>query len=179
MLLRNYVMAGLLGAGVLMAAALPGMARPGTINYPINVRSGPSSLTERVDGLPEGTPVEVLRLVRGERGSYWYYVRSTGDLRTEGWVDGFYVPFRSSSRTYGSLSGDSDDVINLRSDPSLNSEVLNTGLPGDIVTVGESRRGEAGYYWYYVTYPNQSAGWVRGDLISIWPKGCVVACKGN
>jgi uncharacterized protein YgiM (DUF1202 family) len=184
MILRKILVMGLLSVTALMVAALPGMARPATIDSPANMRSGPSIETEILDGLPEGTPLEVLKVVKdAERDHYWYYVRSTGKLRTEGWVTAALVQFDSSSQSYGTLAGEPGDVINIRSAPSTQGDVLHTGVLGDLVTVGRSKfvslggdYGRTGYRWYYVTYPSGAAGWVRGDLIDLWPKGCIITC---
>ncbi|MGI0491713.1 SH3 domain-containing protein [Alkalinema pantanalense CENA528] len=173
---------GLLGLGLVMVNALPGMARPASIDsegWGAMVRSGPSLKTRSLDSLPHGTPVEVLRITTSpDSGLYWYYLRSTGKLRTEGWVAGELVSFKSSNQTYGTLAGSPDDVINIRSAPSLKGNVVHTGVVGDLVTVGRSSR-DAGYRWYYITYPNGSKGWVREDLISVWPQGCIITCPAN
>jgi uncharacterized protein YgiM (DUF1202 family) len=184
MILRKSLVVGLLSVTALMVAALPAVARPAAIDSPANVRSGPSIETAILDGLPEGTPLEVLKIVKdAERDHYWYYVRSTGNLRTEGWVTAALVRFDASSQTYGTLAGEPGDTINLRSAPSTQSEVLHTGVLGDLVTVGQSKfvplgkdYGRTGYRWHYVTYPSGAAGWVRGDLINVWPKGCIITC---
>ena len=181
MISRNCVVIGLLSIGAVIASALPGMTRPATIDIEANLRSGPSMNASRIDGLPVGTSIEVLKIVNSKdryRG-YWYYVRTNERSSTEGWVSDSLVRFNTSNQTYGTLAGDEDDVINLRSAPRRNSEVLHTGTKGDLVKVGQSKRSEDGYPWYYVTFSNQSSGWVRGDLISVWPKGCVITCPAN
>jgi hypothetical protein len=52
---RNHLIVGLLSLGVVMAGALPSMARPATIDIEANVRSAPSLGASRIDGLPDGT----------------------------------------------------------------------------------------------------------------------------
>jgi uncharacterized protein YgiM (DUF1202 family) len=187
MILRKSLVVGLLSVTALMVAALPGMARPGTIDIEANVRSDASFQADVLDGLPVGTNVEVLKVVTDpERGEYWYYLRSTGNLKTQGWVRSDLVRFKSNSQTYGTLAGEAGDVINIRSKPSTQGKVLHTGVLGDLVTVGESTslplsdpRGRMNYHWHYVTYPSGAAGWVRSDLIDLWPKGCIIACPDN
>jgi uncharacterized protein YgiM (DUF1202 family) len=184
MIFRKSLVVGLLSVTALMVAALPGMARPGTIDIEANVRSSASLQADVLDGLPVGTTVEVLKIVtEPERGDYWYYLRSTGDLKTQGWVRSNLVRFKPSDQSYGTLAGEPGDVINIRSAPSTQGEVLHTGVLGDLVTVGRSKfvplgdaYGRTGYRWHYVTYPSGAAGWVRGDLISVWPKGCIITC---
>ncbi len=185
MIFRKTWVIGLLSVSALMVSALPGMARPGTIEsayFGVNLRSGPSLQDTVLDALPDKTPIAVLRIVNSE-GQNWYYVRSRGNLKTEGWIDGGYVSFLPSEQIYGTLAGEPGDVINIRSTPSTQSEVLHTGALGDLVTVGRSQfvplgnsYGRTGYRWHYVTYPSGAAGWVRGDLINVWPKGCIITC---
>jgi uncharacterized protein YgiM (DUF1202 family) len=170
------LMVGLLSLGTIAASALPSMARPGYIYSEANVRSAPSFNSRRVDGLPEGTPLEVLRVVAGRGdGRTWYYVRSTGQLRTEGWVSANLVKFESTRRMYGTLVGNDGDVINIRSDSDIDSRVKHTGIAGDLVEIETSimsrstQQSKSGYIWYKVVYPNGASGWVRGDLIGVWP----------
>jgi hypothetical protein len=170
---RNYLVVGLLSLGAVMAGALPGIARPATTDSEVNVRSAPSLGASRIDGLPDGTPVEVLKIVSTDHhdphpGRVWYYIRDTGDLQTTGWVDSSHVRFEASNQQYGTLLGSVKEVINIRSAPSLVGNILHTGVGGDLVTVGASQLGDGGDRWYYVTYPNKAWGWVRSDLISIW-----------
>jgi Bacterial SH3 domain len=177
MIVRKSLVVGLLSVTALMVAALPGMARPGTIDIEANVRADASLQAEVLDGLPVGTSVEVLKIVtEPTRGDYWYYLRSTGRLKTQGWVRSNLVRLKPSNESYGTLAGESGDVINIRSAPSTQGEVLHTGVLGDLVTVGRSKNSDGGYRWHYVTYPNGAAGWVRGDLINVWPKGCIITC---
>jgi SH3-like domain-containing protein len=165
---------GLLSLGTIVISALPSMARPGYIYSEANVRSAPSVNARRIDGLPTGTPLEILRVDSGRDSRGWYYVRSTGQLRTEGWVSSALVNFEQDGRQYGTLRGSDGDVINIRSEHNTGSRIKHTGMAGDLVEVGESRVGrsmrqsESGYTWYQVTYPNGASGWVRSDLISVW-----------
>ncbi len=171
---------GLLSLSAMALNALPSMARPGSIDFQANLRSGPSMNADRIDGLPEGTPLEVLKIVPGTSHNiqYWYYVRSTGNLRTEGWVTSSLVRFEVSNQNYGTLAGSEGDVINIRVGPYLNSRIAHTGTMGDLVQVGDSYL-NAGYRWYNITYSNGASGWVRGDLINVWPQGCIITCPDN
>ncbi len=182
---RKILVVGLFSVIALMVEAFPGKASPGTIDIEANVRSEASLQADVLDALPVGTNVEVLKIVtEPERGDYWYYLRSTGRLQTQGWVRSNLVRFKPSNQSYGTLAGEPGDTINVRSAPSTQSEVLHTGVLGDLVTVGQSKfvhvgndyARMAGHRWHYVTYPSGTAGWVRGDLLSIWPKGCIITC---
>jgi len=186
MTLRQQFLMGLLGIGMVMTIAFPGSARRAKVAYEVNLRSGPSVEAKRIDGLPEGTPLEVLKVVSSsdQNNPYWYYVRSTGRLKTEGWVTSSLVRFNASNQRYGTLIGQQDDVINIRSGPSLKDRAVHTGTLGDLISIGQSKfvpvnNSKAGYYWYYVTYFNGATGWVRGDLINIWPKDCIITCPAN
>ncbi|MEB3292478.1 MAG: SH3 domain-containing protein [Synechococcales bacterium] len=190
MMVRQIAIAALLSLGTMVMGALPSMARPGTIDAPdfgVNLRLRPSSQAPVIDALPDRTPIEILRIVNNpepqESGVDWYYVRSTGRLKTEGWIRSGYLRFQPSNQIYGTLAGEPNDVINIRSTPSTQARVLHTGLVGDLVLVGQSKfvplgngYGRTGYQWHYITYPNGAAGWVRGDLISVWPRGCIITC---
>jgi Bacterial SH3 domain len=172
MVFRKSLVVGLLSVGALIASALPGMARPATITIEANVRSAASLEARVLDGLPVGTNVEVLNIFQEperyqQQQHTWYYLRSSGRVKTEGWVRSELVNFGSTSDSYGTLSADRGDAINIRSAPTTQGKVLRTGITGDLVTVGRSMKGDGGKRWYYVTYPNRSAGWVREDLISI------------
>jgi uncharacterized protein YgiM (DUF1202 family) len=173
MIFRKSLVVGLLSVGGLIASALPGVARPATITIEANVRSAASLQANVLDGLPVGSNVEVLNIVREpKRGDDWYYLRATGNIKTEGWVRSNLVTFKESNQTYGTLKSErKDDNINLRSGPSRQGKVLHTGIVGDLVMVGRSLKSDDGKHWYYVTYPNRSAGWVREDLINVW-RGC-------
>jgi uncharacterized protein YgiM (DUF1202 family) len=180
MLFRKTIVTGLLSFAALAINALPSMARPAMIDPDqragVNVRSEPSVDSTALDGLPAGAPIEVLNIISNRTN--WYYVRSSGRFATEGWVAGELIRFKPSSSTYGTLTGDPGDNINIRSAPSTTSSILHTGVMGDLVSVGRSAL-VSGYRWYVVVYPNGSSGWVRADLISVWPKGCIITCPDN
>jgi hypothetical protein len=172
MIFCKSLVVGLLTVGGLIASALPGVARPATIGIEANVRSAASLEARVLDGLPVGTNVEVLNIFQEperyqQQQHTWYYLRSSGRIKTEGWVRRELVNFGSTSESYGTLSADLDDVINIRSAPTTQGKILHTGVTGDLVTVGRAMTGDGGKRWYHVTYPNRSAGWVREDLISI------------
>jgi Bacterial SH3 domain len=174
---------GLLSLGAVVSSSLPGLAQPGTISIEASVRAEASLQAQVLDGLPVGTPVEVLRVVyEPSRGDHWYYLTSKGSLKTRGWVRSDLINLRSDGKTYGVLGEPTqqlDDVVNLRSGPGLRHQIAHTGIMGDLVEMGGvSRRDHAGYRWNYITYPNGSWGWVREDLIQKWPKYkmCLVNC---
>ncbi len=178
MIFRKTIVTGLLSLAALGLQSLPSMARPAVVDPAqragINVRSGPSMNSSITDGLAAGTPIEVLNISPDR----WYFVRSNGRFPIEGWVASELVRFNPSGSIYGTLTGEPGDTINIRSAPSTASSILHTGVMGDLVSVGRSALVN-GDRWHVVVYPNGSTGWVRADLISIWPKGCIITCPDN
>lgn len=177
------VFVALLSLGSIVIMALPGMARPATIANEANIRSGPSTRAERIDGLPQGTPLEILKVMYGIKDNVrcWYYVRSTGDLKTVGWVASTLVDLEPSDDIYAKLVGGEDSIINIRSAPNINSRILHTGVIRDVVKVGKPVKTKdrnrddddepGSNLWYPVTYPNGAAGWIRGDSIYTFRQG--------
>ncbi len=178
MIFRKTIVTGLLTFIALATTALPGMTRSAAIDPAqragVNVRSAASISSSVIDGLAGGTPIEVLNISKNG----WYYIRSTGNIIIEGWVARELVRFNPSGSIYGTLNGNVGDTINIRSAPSTSSSILHTGIMGDLVSVGRSALVN-GDRWHVVVYPNGSTGWVRSDLISIWPKGCIITCPAN
>jgi uncharacterized protein YgiM (DUF1202 family) len=166
--------------GTLLATSLPSLARSATLstqdaNGRVNLRAAASVKARVLAELKQGGTVEVLNIFKGSDGTYWYYVQSAPE-GTAGWVRGDFVRFKQSKQQYGTLQGERDDKINVRSAPSRKGNILHYGLVGDLVVVERSMPGDEGYRWHYVTFPNQAAGWVREDLLSLWPKGCIITC---
>ncbi|MGJ3250215.1 MAG: SH3 domain-containing protein [Elainellaceae cyanobacterium] len=57
--------------------------------------------------------------------------------------------------------------INVRSEPTTQSNAPHYGIPGDRVQVIREAEGAEGYTWYYVKFDSSGAeGWVREDFIS-------------
>jgi uncharacterized protein YgiM (DUF1202 family) len=176
MILRKSLLMGLCSVGAVMLAAMPGMARPATLDTDANVRSGASLQAPIEETLEKGAPVEVLNIVVADDGNHWYYVESPIEGTASGWVRGDLVRFKSSRLDYGTLAGDRGDKINVRSGPGTDRRILHYGLSGDLVVVGESYKEFMHDRWYQVKFPNGAEGWVREDLISRWPHGCVLSC---
>lgn len=56
--------------------------------------------------------------------------------------------------------------VNLRSQPTTQSNAQGYGRGGDQITLLRLAEGEGGFSWYYVTFAQSEAkGWVRGDFI--------------
>jgi uncharacterized protein YgiM (DUF1202 family) len=174
MVLHKSWLMGLCSVGAVLLAAMPGMARPATLDTDANVRSRASLQAPVAEILSAGATVEVTNIVLADDGNHWYYVQSAIEGTASGWVRSDLVRFESSQARYGTLGGDRGDRINVRSGPGTDRSILHYGLSGDLVKVGRTRYD--GDVWYEVTFPNRASGWVREDLIAVWPKGCVITC---
>lgn len=168
-----------LSIGAVLAGALPGMARPATLTTDTNLRSGASLTAPVLEVLAPNGRVEVLNVVLGTDGSYWYYVRSEIEGTEEGWIRGDLARFEPSQKRYATLGGSRGDQINVRSAPSLDSKILHYGISGDLVAIEGSSTASDSSRWYRVKFPSNAIGWVRADLLSLWPEGCIIACPGN
>ena len=93
-----------------------------------------------------------------------------------GWVRSDLVRFQPSNKRYATIAGKRGNKINVRSSPNLTSKVLHNALPGDLVTIENSFQQAGQYRWYCIKFPNNVIGWVREDLLSIWPQGCIITC---
>ncbi|BAY12268.1 SH3 domain-containing protein [Calothrix sp. NIES-2098] len=176
MSLITKLTAGLLTFATLMAGILPAMARPATLTSRSNLRTS-ASLTASVEEiLPSGSNLEVLNLTVGDDGDYWYFVQPTVEGTARGWIRSDLVSFKPSQKRYATISGERGYKINVRSSPNLGGKVLHTGLSGDLVTVEDSYQQAGEYRWYRIKFPNNVTGWVREDLLSIWPQGCIIIC---
>ncbi|BAZ50160.1 hypothetical protein NIES4103_27740 [Nostoc sp. NIES-4103] len=177
--LMTRLTAGLLTFGTLMTGVLPAIARPATLTSRSNLRTG-AYLTAPVEEiLPSGSYVEVLNITVGNDGNYWYYVQPNLEGTLSGWVRSDLVRFKPSNKRYATIAGNRGYKINVRSSPSLKSEVLHNALSGDLVTVENSYKQVGQYGWYCIKFPNNVTGWVREDLLSIWPQGCIITCPVN
>ncbi|MGG6262958.1 SH3 domain-containing protein [Leptolyngbya sp. AN03gr2] len=153
--------------GALLLSVLPAMARPATVVTNANLRSSASSTAPVIDSVGRNGTVEVLNAALDDRGWTWYYVQSEIEGTENGWLRYDMVRFNPTDRTYAMLKGDRDSQINVRSAPTTTSRILHYGIGGDIVEIDDGRtQREGSYSWYWVTFPNQASGWVRGDLLS-------------
>jgi heat shock protein HslJ len=65
-------------------------------------------------------------------------------------------------------ASDPNTWITVRSQPTVQSSVVEYGRSGDTVTILEQTRGDDGYFWYKVQLANAAIqGWVRGDLVRV------------
>jgi Bacterial SH3 domain/GW (Gly-Tryp) dipeptide domain len=68
----------------------------------------------------------------------------------------------------GRLVAASNQAINIRYQPSTQSEPVTYAYSGDRVEVLSSQiNPEDGFGWYRVEFPNRARGWVRADLLRL------------
>jgi uncharacterized protein YgiM (DUF1202 family) len=179
MRLITKLTAGLLTFGTLMTGILPAMARPATLDSRSNLRTNPSVKAPVEEILPSGSNVEVLNITLENNNNYWYYVQPQVEGTLSGWIRSDLVRFKPSNKRYATLAGSRGNKINVRSTASLNSKILHYGLAGDLVTVENTYKEYGKLRWYRVQFPSNATGWVREDLLSIWPQGCIITCPAN
>lgn len=115
-------------------------------------------------------------------GAEWYYVHFGN--KAKGWVLSSYVvdrePDDNSSSTNHSgrqakVNGEiiiktkSGGNVNVRSEPSTNSEIVGKAESGMRCSITRRATDEKGYTWYFVEedYSLGVYGWVRGDLCKV------------
>jgi uncharacterized protein YgiM (DUF1202 family) len=162
-----------------MNTVLPAMARPATLTTESNLRTSASLTASVEEVLGSGSYVEVLNIAVGDDGDYWYYVQPTVEGTAKGWIRSDLVKFGPSQKRYATIAGERGYTINVRSSANLNSKVLYSAVSGDLVTVEDSFQNAGQYRWYRIKFPNNVTGWVREDLLSIWPQGCIITCPSH
>ncbi len=75
----------------------------------------------------------------------------------------------ASSRQEGILTtNDSQDKINLYTEPTLRSRITGYGVAGDRVEIINQVRSREGFTWYEIKFPSSGeVGWVRSDFIRV------------
>jgi SH3-like domain-containing protein len=160
--------AGAIGCG----SILPAFARPAVMiaedsNATINVRSQPDTYAKTVTTGRVGQQIEVLRQVAPPDQDYAWVYAKVG--KEQGWIHAAYIEYAAERKAYGTLYGQSlADRINVRSGPSTKGKILREGLPGDMVQVLRTLKGDGGYKWHSIQFADGSKGWVREDLMIIW-----------
>ncbi|XGB41186.1 MAG: SH3 domain-containing protein [Nodosilinea sp. LVE1205-7] len=88
--------------------------------------------------------------------------------RDHGSAPGYKVTSMNPPRSATLASENSQAQINLRSQPSLQAEVVGQGRLGDGIQLLSLAEAEGGYTWYYGRLERgQPTGWVRGDLVKV------------
>ena len=115
-------------------------------------------------------------------GADWYYVHFGN--RAKGWVLSQYIVDREPDDTSSSTNNTGRQVkvngeiviktksggnVNVRSEPSTNSEIVGKAESGMRCSITRRATDEKGYTWYFVEedYSLGVYGWVRGDLCKV------------
>ncbi len=79
---------------------------------------------------------------------------------------GITIP-SSDAQTAILTAKNSTSEINLRLAPTIKSDTVDYGKPGDRIIIRNQTQGTGGYTWYFVQLEESGVtGWVRGDLIA-------------
>ncbi len=170
--IRQFVTITTIVGLTLVASTATALARPAYLmadqqNATINVRSTPDTTADIVTSGKVGTPIEVLRQVAPPDQDYaWAYVKLG---QSQGWIRANYIEYDADRKIYGTLYGQTlNDRMNVRSAPSTTGKIVREGLPGDMVQVLRTLKGDGGYNWHSLLFADGTKGWVREDLIIIW-----------
>ncbi len=129
----------------------------------LNLRTGPSTSYTRIQGLPSGTPLEVLF-----QEKEWLLVRLKDG--TTGWVDGKYTGFTSSLAdklppVIGEKATVTVNLLNVRLGAGLNYQRINQLHLHDTVTV-YFHEGD----WVLVRLADETSGWIYHEYTSFAPQ---------
>jgi SH3-like domain-containing protein len=170
--IRQFITITTIAGLSLLASAATALARPAYLmadqpNATINVRSTPDTNAEVVTSGKVGTPIAVLRQVAPPDQDYAWVYAQVG--KAKGWIRANYIEYATERKVYGTLYGKSlADRINVRSGPTTQGKIVREGLPGDMVQVIRTLKGDGGYNWHSLQFADGAKGWVREDLMIIW-----------
>jgi N-acetylmuramoyl-L-alanine amidase len=131
----------------------------------LNLREEPSTDGEIIDQLPEGTSVTVLFGPESADGIDWYEV-DTDDFGS-GWVAGEFLVYPASEIEVGDTVAVIDGTLNLRDEPGLDAEILDTLPDGTVLDVTDGPEEADGYTWFEVSNDDFGPGWVAADFLDI------------
>ena len=117
----------------------------------VNMRANPNTSAKIIKQLEKGTKVSVV----GSEGD-WFKVSYSDST---GWINDDYVTIRNQSISAGTVNG---SVVNVRSKPDVNSEILTKLEKGTKVDIYE-QSGD----WYRISIGEDRYGWVNGEFISV------------
>jgi uncharacterized protein YraI len=128
----------------------------------LRLRDGPGTGYDILDLMYQGEDVSVLD---GPTGDGWYQVSYHGEV---GWAFGDYLDLGGGGGDDGGGGGGdlpssatiATDVLNLRSGPGTNHDVVDRMLYGETVKIDDAQ-GD----WYHVEYEGDE-GWAFGDYLA-------------
>lgn len=134
--------------------------KTGIVNASVlNVRSGPSTNTSILSTIKKGDLVEILSTNNG-----WHNIRlSNGQLA---YVSSNYITESTTNTPTSSIKTGfvSTSVLNVRSGPSTNTNILSTLEKGDLIEILSTNNG-----WHNIKLPNGQLAYVSSNYISDTP----------
>lgn len=132
----------------------------------LNLRADAALDAEVIAVLATGAAVSVVDGPISADGYSWYQVETDAG---SGWVAGEFLGTAVTvSTSLGFAIGDAlvvnTDILNLRSDATVDGEILAELVTGDSATVVDGPIGADGYTWYQVETA-AGTGWVAGDYL--------------
>lgn len=136
----------------------------------LNLRDGQGTNFDVIEVLPEGTEVTFVSLPASgtDDGHDWYNVDL--DDGTNGWVAGEFLSpvIDGDDFIVGSTVEVASDELNLRAEPGLDAEILDTLASGDQAVIDSTPEILDEYTWYRINIDEGAEfGWVAGELLSL------------
>ncbi len=131
----------------------------------LRLRSSPGLSSATIAYMSTGTQVKVLGGPRHSDGSEWYKVRS--QVHGSGWCAGEFLSAQVvSTLGFGDAVKVIDGELNLRSQPSTNSDVVAVLPDGAKLTVTGGIAGRGGLDWYPVSSDKYGSGWCAAEFLT-------------
>lgn len=162
----SFILAAVFTAVLTTPSAAEAVSSPVNIKVEVNLlnlRVGPSITHTRVQGLPSGTPLEVLF-----REREWLLVKLKDG--STGWVDGSYTNFSPGMAdklppVIGEKAAITGSLLNIRLGPGLNYQRINQ-LPQNSTITVYFHEGD----WLLAGLSDGTSGWVYRQHTSFIPK---------
>ena len=145
-------------------ALVPG-DRAVVIDPPLILRAGPSANADAIDKLADGQGVRIESGPVSADGYSWYEVTLLPSEASTGYVAGEFL--EAVEFVVGDQLFVSDGVVNLRSKPSVTSDVVAKLPDGETGTVLAGPERADGYDWYQISFGSGAKGWAASDFVSL------------
>ena len=131
----------------------------------LNVRTAPSTTSSKIESLRSYTLVRVLETVNTSNTTnpVWYKIQHNKNI---GYVSATYIKLiKMEDLRAGKIT---TTALNLRSNPSTSSKVLDVLSENDIVSVFSMKETSDAYgSWYQVKSPEGKIGWVASKYLKL------------
>jgi uncharacterized protein YgiM (DUF1202 family) len=149
-------------AGTVTLASLDVGSRVVIFDGPLNLRSAAGTGGSVVEVLPQDAVLTILSGPVSMDGFRWYEVET--ELGETGYVaDAFIAPL-------GFQAGDvvfvNTDALNVRSEPGMNSTVLQVIFENTVATITNGPEAAEGVSWYEIDVEGVVLGWVAGQYLA-------------